>query len=104
MAAKHTLEVGALEGALLQIKEYLGAKGSDFHQQFTTSMELLKVALQFLVEKETISRLAVEVGAYNDIGKHFIYKFSLGSRSERARGGDMVEKIYLKQSVLEEDE
>lgn len=104
MATKHDFEASALEGALLQIREALGAKGGDFHLQFTTSLDLLEVALQCLIDKDTISRLAVEVGAYNDKGKHFVYKFSLGTRKVQGKGGDIQEKTYLKQSVLEEDE
>ena len=103
-ASNTSKDASALEGALLQIREALGAKGGDFHLKFTTSLDLLEMALQCLIENNTISRLAVEVGASTDKGKHFVYKFSLGSKSVQVRGGDIVEKTYLKQSVLEEDE
>lgn len=104
MATKHDFEASALEGALLQIREALGAKGGDFHLQFTTSLDLLEVALQCLIAKDSISRLAVEVGASTDKGKRYVYKYSLGTRKVQGRGGDIIEKTYLKQSVLEEDE
>lgn len=103
-ASNTSKDASALEGALLQIREALGAKGGDFHQKFTTSLDLLEVALQCLIDNETISRLAVEVGAYNDKGKHFVYTFSLGTRKVQGKGGDIHEKTYLKQSVLEENE
>lgn len=104
MATKHDFEASALEGALLQIREALGAKGGDFHQKFTTSLDLLEVALQCLIDNDTISRLAVEVGASTDKGKRYVYKYSLGTRKGQGRGGNIQEKTYLKQSVLEEDE
>lgn len=104
MATKHDFEASALEGALLQIREALGAKGGDFHQKFTTSLDLLEVALQCLIDNDTISRLAVEVGASTDKGKRYVYKYSLGTRKVQGRGGNIQEKTYLKQSVLEEDE
>lgn len=104
MATKHDFEASALEGALLQIREALGAKGGNFHQKFTTSLDLLEVALQCLIDNDTISRLAVEVGASTDQGKHYVYKYYLGTRRVQGRGGDIQEKTYLKQSVLEENE
>ena len=103
-ASNTSKDASALEGALLQIREALGAKGGDFHQKFTTSLELLEMVLQCLIANGTISRLAVEVGASTDKGKHYVYKYSLGTRRVQGRGGDSSEETYLKKSVLEEDE
>ena len=103
MVTKRKLDASALEGALIQIKDALS--GGDFNLRFTTSLELLKLALQCLIDNDSISRLAVEVGASTDNGKHYIYEYSLGTR--KVQGGDedeCLEETYLKQSMLEEYE